>query len=196
MAAWRLTLSVCVCVSLCVSEVRGGSYVSAKMNQTIHSLLRRYKTQEVFNGKPVFPRPFMTGKTETKMVLMGGVLQTYDTLIGRMLDRLPTSSPDVQQSESAVASDAVALGSSSMRNELTYIRGKIQELKNIHFKEQEKLLQRLQDLGQIQMDNQVIQHKALWELLPLYEEASELSNSVMMRRRRRRQTKGLKLPYP
>lgn len=46
-----------------------------------------------------------------------------------------------------------------------------------------------------QMDNFVVQSKALWELPWLYEEASSISNDAkMQRRRRRRQTRKLKTP--
>ncbi|KAI3366968.1 hypothetical protein L3Q82_009249, partial [Scortum barcoo] len=175
---------------LCVCQIRG-SHIPPKMNRTIHNLLQHYRitSKERFLGGPVFSREALDGKVEAKMVFMGGVLETYEKLIGHMLKQLPTPSP--QTAGSAVTStggNAEAGAGGDVREELTYILGNIQELRKHHYKEQDKILQELRRLKHIQVDNAVIQSKALWELPWLYQEASSLPSTQERRRRRRRQT--------
>ncbi|XP_060933167.1 interferon gamma-like isoform X2 [Limanda limanda] len=158
---------VCLSLCLCVCQV-SGSHIPARMNKTIQDLLERYKipNKERFNGTPVFPMDPLNGTTETKRTFMGGVLETYEKLLGQMLE----------------ACDDAA------RADLSYILKKIQMLKRSSYQEQSKLLQGLHDLGNVQMDDRIIQSKALGELPWLYEEAS----SLMQRRRRRRQARKLR----
>uniref|UniRef100_A0A8C3G8C8 Interferon gamma n=1 Tax=Cyclopterus lumpus TaxID=8103 RepID=A0A8C3G8C8_CYCLU len=163
---------VCLSLWLVVCQVRG-SYIPPKMNRTIYNLLQHYKipSRERFNGKPVFSRDPLAGKMEAKRVFMGGVLETYEKLIGQMLKQLPTPTPQT---------------AGSNETQLSYILKKVQELRKHRYQEQEKLLQELRDLKHIQMDNLVVQSKALWELPWLYEEASSLYEIKMERRKRRR----------
>ncbi|XP_044042598.1 interferon gamma-like [Siniperca chuatsi] len=195
---------VCLSLWLCVCQI-SGFHMPEKINRTIQNLLQHYKIppKERFNGRPVFSREPLAGKTEAKMVFMGGVLETYEKLIGHMLKQQPTSSPQTagndQRPASAVtpaastASDAEAGAGGKVRMELSYILKKIQDLRKHNYHEQEKLLKGLQALNHIQMDNFVVQSKALWELPWLYEEASSLTENIrMQRRRRRRQARRVK----
>nr|XP_040028536.1 interferon gamma 1 [Gasterosteus aculeatus aculeatus] len=179
---------VSVSLWLIVSQVQG-AYVPPKMNKTIHNLLRHYKIsqRELFNGKPVFSKDPLPGEMGAKQVFVGAVLETYDQLLGQMLKQLPTPAPKTDESNALPAS--VAPGD-NVRTELTYILKKVQELRKHRYQEQEKLLLQLRALKHIQMDNLVVQSKALWELPRLYEEASSLGD--IERRRRRRQAKRLK----
>ncbi|XP_068163345.1 interferon gamma-like isoform X3 [Antennarius striatus] len=160
-----------VCLSLAWSQA-GGSHIPVEINQTIHDLLRYYKS------------------ITARMLYMGGVLETYDKMIGQMLIQLPTSDPPTAN---AVA-NANGAQLSDVKTELRYILKKIQELKRHRFNEQQKLLNGLQALRRIQTDDVTVQSKALWELPWLYEEASSLSNNTKeeRRRRRRRQAKRVK----
>nr|XP_019964836.1 PREDICTED: uncharacterized protein LOC109644000 [Paralichthys olivaceus]B3IXK1.1 RecName: Full=Interferon gamma; Flags: Precursor [Paralichthys olivaceus]BAG50577.1 interferon gamma [Paralichthys olivaceus] len=186
---------VCLSLCLCVCQVRG-SHIPARMNKTIQNLLQHYNisNKDRFNGKPVFPKEPLSGRMETKMLFMGGVLETYEKLIGQMLEQLPNTTPPTAGSREGLNSAAPEV---SVRTDLNYILKKVQELRTNRFKEQSKLLQGLHDLGDIKMNNFIIQSKALWELQWMYEEASSLSNNTKMqrrRRRRRRQARKVKTP--
>ncbi|XP_076578573.1 interferon gamma-like [Chaetodon auriga] len=188
---------VFLCLWLAVCQVRG-SHIPVKMNRTIQNLLQHYRIspKDRFDGRPVFSREPLTAKMEAKRVFMGGVLETYEKLIGHMMKQLPTQSPQTASSNmdpaSAVIPTAGTAGGAGtgagvdVRKELGYILKKVQELRKQRYHEQEKLLQGLQSLRHIQMDNFVIQSKALWELPWLYEEASSLPDNTEMQRRRRR----------
>lgn len=194
---------VCLSLWLSVCQVRG-SHIPQEMNRTIQNLLQHYSipTKERFNGKPVFSREPLTTKMEAKRVFMGGVLEAYEKLLGEMLKQLPTPSPQVagnnQLPASAVtpaagtASNGEVAAGGDLRKQLSYLLKKVTDLRKHRYNEQEKVLQGLRDLKDIQMDNRVVQSKALWELPWLYEEASSLSNIQRERRRRRRQTRRVK----
>ncbi|XP_030576445.1 interferon gamma-like [Archocentrus centrarchus] len=199
--ATTVRAAVCLCLWLFACQVRG-SHIPQEMNRTIQSLLQHYKisNKERFDGKPVFPNEQLSGKMETKLVFMGGVLDSYEKLFGHMLKQLPTPSPQIAGSNAqpgsavtAASSDPSNAGSAAgrdVRSQLKYILRKVQELKRHRYQEQEKLLQGLQTLRHIKMDDHIVQSKALWQLPQLYEEASSLPEIKMQRRRRRRrQTK-------
>ncbi|XP_068611628.1 interferon gamma related [Brachionichthys hirsutus] len=184
------TAVVCLCLAL---SQAGGSHIPVEMNRTIHSLLRYYKSvtklpdRSRFTGKLLFSREPPSRQTEAKLVYMGGILETYDKLIGQMLKQLPTSGPQTAGASRAPPADANGAGAhGDVRTELRYVLKKIQELKKHRYEEQEKLLNGLQALRHIQTDNVAVQNKALWELPWLYEEASSLSNNTREDRRRRR----------
>ncbi|XP_068995495.1 interferon gamma 1 [Embiotoca jacksoni] len=177
-------LSAAVCLSLWLSVCQvGGSYIPQEMNKTIQNLLQHYKitNKEKFNGKPVFTMKSLTGKREMKMMVMSGILDSYEKLIGHMLKQLPTPSPQMTAGGSEAGGD--------IKTSLNYILNKIQLLKDNNYQEQNKVLLQLHAFKHIQMDNFVVQSKALWELPLMYEEASSLSNDATKRRRRRRQAK-------
>ncbi|KAM9334901.1 interferon gamma [Symphorus nematophorus] len=188
---------VCLCLWLAVCQVRG-SHIPVRMNRTIQNLLQHYRIEdkERFNGKPVFSRELLSGKMEAKMLFMGGVLETYEKLIGHMLRGLPTPSPPAAKSSDRPASaitpgagtagEAEVGAAGNVRENLIYILDKIKELKTKRYHEQARLLQGLAALKHIQMDNLVTQSKALWELTWLYEEASSLSDNSEMKKKRRR----------
>ncbi|CAL9682697.1 unnamed protein product [Knipowitschia caucasica] len=171
-ASARLVL--CMCVLLFVTQVRS-SYIPSKMNRTINTiLLQHYKNQrmERYDGKPVFPRPLFGKVQEVKKVFVGGILETYNRLLNKVLEQLPTPGPKVDSSD-------------TIRNDLKYILKMVQDLRDNHFKEQAKLVDELQSLHNIPTDNKVIQSKALGELPWLYEEASSMANHGRKTRRRR-----------
>ncbi|XP_035532724.1 interferon gamma-like [Morone saxatilis] len=185
---------VCLFLWLSVCQVRS-SHINVEMNKTIQNLLQHYKIRNVdrFDGKPVFSRKALAGKMEVKRLFMGGVLETYEKLIGEMLKQLPTPSPQTTGSNDGPASSVTAAADAGgdIRTGLEYILTKIRALQH-RYREQEMLLKELQALRHIQMDKRVVQSKALWELPWLYEEASSLSDEMQRRRRRRRQTRRLK----
>ncbi|KAM8740024.1 interferon gamma-like [Acanthopagrus schlegelii] len=185
--------AICLILMVALCQVRG-AYIPSRMNQTIQSLLRHYRIddEQRFDGNKVFPKEPPAGKMETKLLFMGGILDTYEKLLGHMLKQQPTASPQT----ASVSTDSYeqAGASGDVRGDLKFILKKVQELKKKKFHEQEMILRGLQDLKHIQMDNLVVQSKALWELPWLYEEASSLSdNSEMRRRRRRRQARKTQL---
>lgn len=95
------------------------------------------------------------------MLFLGGVLDTYEKLIGQMLEQLPTPSPQTETAHSRgqAASPASGAGPSSaatdphadVRTKLTYILERVKKLKTSGFQEQERLLQRLQGLQEIKV---------------------------------------------
>ncbi|KAG7495877.1 Interferon gamma [Solea senegalensis] len=180
------------------------------MNRTLQNLLQYYVStntastasttaadskippKDRFSGKPVFAREPLYSRMEIKHLFMSSVLETYEKLIGQMLKQLPTPTPLTATATPGSPSKGV-----EVRAELNYLLHKIQDLRKHRYQEQSELVQRLQSLGRIQMDNFVVQSKALWELPWLYEQASSLSNEVKMqrrRRRRRRQAQRVKAP--
>lgn len=97
---------------------------------------------------------------------MGGVLESYEKLLGHMLKQLPTPSPQIAVSNAQPGS-AITPASSSpnnaglvagrdVRSELNYILKKVQELKKRRYHEQEKLLQGLQTLRDIKVESILI----------------------------------------
>uniref|UniRef100_A0AAV2ISY6 Interferon gamma n=1 Tax=Knipowitschia caucasica TaxID=637954 RepID=A0AAV2ISY6_KNICA len=147
-ASARLVL--CMCVLLFVTQVRS-SYIPSKMNRTINTILLQHYVKKVF---------------------VGGILETYNRLLNKVLEQLPTPGPKVDSSD-------------TIRNDLKYILKMVQDLRDNHFKEQAKLVDELQSLHNIPTDNKVIQSKALGELPWLYEEASSMANHGRKTRRRR-----------
>ncbi|XP_034719032.1 interferon gamma-like [Etheostoma cragini] len=190
---------VCLSFWLSVVQVRG-SYIPPMMNKTIQDLLRHYSIspKERFNGKPVFSKEPLTGKMEGKRVLMGGILDTYEKLIGQMLKQQPTPTPQTAGSHERLTPAAAGSASDgSVRWGLNYILQRVQVLRKNYYQEQKTLLQKLKALDEIKLDNRVVQSKALWELPWLYEEASSLNDTIklerrMRRRRRRRQARKVK----
>ncbi|XP_036977752.1 interferon gamma-like [Acanthopagrus latus] len=180
--------AICLILMVVLCQVRG-AYIPPKMNQTIQSLLRHYRIddEQRFDGNKVFPKEPPAGKMETKLLFMGGILDTYEKLLGHMLKQQPTASPQT----ASISTDSYdrAGPSGDVRDDLKFILEKVRELKKKKFHEQEMILRGLQDLKHVQMDNLVVQSKALWELPWLYEEASSLSDNSKMRRRRRRQAR-------
>ncbi|XP_037837038.1 interferon gamma 1-like [Kryptolebias marmoratus] len=172
---------------LTACQVRG-MYIPREMNRTLQNLRQHYKIsdEELFNGKPVFSREPLKGKVESKMLFMGGVLETYEKLIEHMLSELATPSPTITEnqkpSSSVTASDEAA---GDIRSKLTYILERVRELKRHHYQEQMKVLHGLQNLKHIKMESRVVQSKALSELRWFFEEASTLADTVMRKRRRR-----------
>ncbi|XP_035814446.1 interferon gamma-like [Amphiprion ocellaris] len=181
--------AVCLSLFLLICQVRG-IYVSQRVNETIQNLLRHYKisNREKFSGKPIFPRDPPDGKREVKMVFMSGVLETYEKLFGQMLRQLPTSTPPTADSTTPSTGTGLQPGQ-SVRSNLTYMLGKIKELKKGYFQEEEKLLHELHGLRRIQTNSSLVQAKALFELPRMLEQAGIVSQNDTMRRRRRRQAK-------
>ncbi|KAJ0012678.1 hypothetical protein NQD34_017012 [Periophthalmus magnuspinnatus] len=175
---------LCVCVLLFMAQVRS-SHIPREMNRTLQDLRHHYKIpkKERYNGEPVFPRETFKVK-EVRKVFLGGILETYDTLLKKMLEKLPTPGPNMDSPANANSNTG---SSDTVRNGLSYILDKVNTLKDKHYQEQEKLLTKLQSLRNITTDDLVVQSKALAELPWLYEEASSLVNNDK-RRRRRRQT--------
>ncbi|KAF7642441.1 hypothetical protein LDENG_00257940, partial [Lucifuga dentata] len=167
-------------------------HIPAEMNRTIQSLLQHYKIPAIdrFNGSPVFSREPLAGKLEDagKRVFLGGVLETYEKLIGRMLSQLTTPGPQtVRRDQSLTVSPATSSkAGGGVRNQLSYILSLVKALRKHRYQEQDKVLQGLKQLSHVQMDNLIIQSKALWELPWLYQEASTLAESNRKQRRRRR----------
>ncbi|XP_061817480.1 interferon gamma-like [Nerophis lumbriciformis] len=159
--------TLCVCVCLLASQV-ATSHVPEKINRTIHNLLQHYiPARERFKGQPVFSRDLLGTKLEAKEVLLSAALQTYEELIQRMLKELPGDE------------------SADVRADLSYVLERVQHLRRFRFQEQDKLLEGLHTFQHIQVDNELIRSKALWELPWLYEEASSLANKRRQRRRRK-----------
>lgn len=87
---------------------------------------------------------------QTKLLFMGGILDTYEKLLGHMLKQLPTASPQTDSVDST-AGDGGAGPSGDVRKDLRYILTKVQELKKKSFHEQEMILRGLQDLKHVQV---------------------------------------------
>ncbi|KAE8281197.1 hypothetical protein D5F01_LYC20171 [Larimichthys crocea] len=179
---------VCLSLWLAVCQVRGFT-IPAEMNRTIQSILDHYnvRTRLIFDGKPVIPKEMMPEHLEAKKTVMGGVLNMYEKLINQMLKGLSTPSPPTTGS-TETASDPQVESNGEVRKELNYILSKIKDLKKYRYKDQEpeKVLEGLHRLKHIQMNDSVVQSKALWELSGIYEEASSLSNSTRKEKQRRR----------
>lgn len=191
LTAMRKVVCLYVWLSVCrVSE----SFVPQDMNRTLQNLKQHYKLSDddAYDGKWVFPKEPLEGNSESKMVLMAGVLEAYEKLLVHMLKGLPTPSPQsaISQDKASDTSTAGPSASADVRSNLTKVLQKIKELKRHRYQEQVKVLHELQDLKHIEMDNIKIQSKALRELTWIYEEASsKAENAMRRRRRRRRQTK-------
>ncbi|XP_067438232.1 interferon gamma-like [Thunnus thynnus] len=177
---------VCLFVWLSVCQVRG-AYISEKMNETIRNLLQYYNISNVqrFDGKPVFSRELIGG-VEENMVLMGGVLDTYEKLFHHMLKNLPTPSP--QLAPSGTASNAEKGADSDVKTALEYLLKMVGDLKKSHYQKQGTLLKRLHDISRIKMEERVVQSKALGELTWFFEEAHSLQHKRKRRHARRVKT--------
>ncbi|XP_037098741.1 interferon gamma-like [Syngnathus acus] len=153
-----------MCAYLCVCGVMT-SHVPARMNRTIQNLLQLYKIppKERFNGHPVFSRELLSTKMEAKEMLMSAVLQTYEELLGHMLKQPPGPPPSDSGDDARVG--------------LNYLLKCVRDLRKYRYQKQDKVLSGLSELRHLQMDNLVVQSKALWELPWLYEEARSLAES-------------------
>ncbi|KAM9824614.1 interferon gamma [Neosynchiropus ocellatus] len=192
----KTVLCLCLCLTIC--QVRS---VPVKMNKTIQSLLQFYGHDKLplrvrFSGETVFPREFAPGRIEVNRLLLGGIMETYEELLTRMINQLPTTGPRAAETSSSppsgvpVTQAQVAKSETdSIRGQLHYILTKIQDLRTNVFAEQDKILHKVYMIKPIQMDDKVIQSKALWELQYLYEEARALND---VRRRRRRHAHKIK----
>ncbi|XP_068442881.1 interferon gamma related [Clinocottus analis] len=180
-----VSLVLCVTLWLSVWHVQA-AFNTADINSTIKNLLQHYKIPEArarFDRKPVFSRDPLAGNMEATSVFMSGVLEKYEELIGRMLEQLPTPTPHTAASDQLPAS-AAAAGGGEVATQLRYILKKVQLLKKHRYHEQEKFLRELRALKDIQMDNPVVQSKALGEFPLLYEKASSINVTMTSRRRR------------
>ncbi|XP_029018835.1 interferon gamma-like [Betta splendens] len=190
------TVCAVVCLSLWLSMSQvSGFQVPPKLNKTIQNLLQHYNIplRERFNGKPVFSKEALTAHMEVRRVFLGGVLETYERLLDKMLKQLPTPSPLTSGSKDPPAS-GVSAGTAGLetgedvRKGLSDILEMVQKLRKRNYDDLDKVLQGVHSLSHIEFDNAVVQSKALWELPLLYEEASTLE-----RRRRRRQARKLRI---
>lgn len=83
---------------------------------------------------------------------MGGVLETYERLIGHMLAQLPTPSPPSGgEKPSSVTAGPGTPREEDVRSKLSFILGKVQELKKHRYEEQMKVLHGLQNLRHIKV---------------------------------------------
>lgn len=83
-------------------------------------------------------------------MFLGSVLETYEKIINHMLKELPTPAP---QTDTAVPVDAAeSQGSTDVKTQLNYILKMVVQLRKHHYEEQDKLLQRLQDLRHIKVE--------------------------------------------
>ena len=82
---------------------------------------------------------------QTKRTFMSGVLETYEKLLGKMLEQLPTLTPPTA---GAAVPEA---GADDVRKDLMFILKRIRDLRSFHYQEQSKLLQRLNDLGNVKV---------------------------------------------
>ncbi|XP_076015816.1 interferon gamma [Genypterus blacodes] len=191
-------LMVCLCMCVCVVS---SFNIPAEMNRTIQNLLQHYKipVKERFNGRPVFSMEALEGKVQDaeKRVFLGGVLETYEKLINKMMGQLPTPAPQAVRTDqrptiTSIINGPLTTGNQAkaaegrLRDELNYILKLVKTLRKHQYREQDKVLQGLRHLQHIQMDDLIIQSKALWELPQLYQEASLLTGSSRRQRRRRR----------
>nr|QYW22333.1 interferon gamma [Channa argus] len=189
-----------VCLSLWLAVCRvSGFHIPLKMNKTIQNLLQHYNVppHQIFDGKPVFSKERLPGSLEVQRVFMAGVLETYDNLFSKMLRQLPTPSPQTAGNGDHPASDVNAPQglagsgpSGDVREGLVDLLDRVRNLRKYGYQDVEKLLQGLHSLRHIQLENTVVQSKALWELTRVYTEASTLSEK--QRKRRRRQARGSK----
>ena len=79
---------------------------------------------------------------------MRGVLETYETLISKMLKELPTPLPDTTGSKGGVGEGGAG---EDVRTELNYILQKVLELKKNQYKEHDNLLSSLMKLISIKV---------------------------------------------
>lgn len=88
---------------------------------------------------------------------MGGVLETYEKLLGQMLNQLPTASPQTAGNNDAPAvTTAATTAGEDVRMELNYILKKVTDLRKRRYQEQEKLLQGLKALKNIQVERKTL----------------------------------------
>ncbi|XP_056131651.1 interferon gamma 1 [Lampris incognitus] len=167
---------LCVYLSVCLAAP---SHVPAEMKKTIESLRQHYIPDEkIFSGNALLSRGLVGKMTDgEKRVLMGGVLDVYEKLIGQMLEVGSSGAESENQVEEG----------------LHYLLTEVKDLKAHKYKNQSRLQRQLLDLNNIQTDNLVVQNKALWELPWWYHEASSLAETRQKRRRRRQAQRTQKL---
>ncbi|XP_077565346.1 interferon gamma isoform X1 [Stigmatopora nigra] len=175
MAARAMLLGLCLlCLCLC-----GVQNAPSTLNRTVQNLLQIYKIppKERFNGRPLFSRELLSTKMEAKDVLMSALLQTYEELLGRMIRRAPAPTPTV--APAAPVSRDRALPSADTRSQLNYLLKRVRNLRKYRYRAAEPLLRGLDQIRCVQVDDLVVQSKALWQLPSL------LRDDRKLRRRRR-----------
>ncbi|KAM4615507.1 interferon gamma [Polymixia lowei] len=165
------------------------------MKKTIESLQNHYSIpgKDTYNGDRVFSRKLLVGTMEDaeKRVFVGGVLEVYEKLIGRMLNKILFTCPERTGAStgSPVKTEQLEVG-----EQLCFLLQKITELQRHNYQTHSLLEKQLRHLGEIKIDDSVIQSKALGELTWMYQEASSLAEKKRQRRRRRRQAQRAKTP--
>lgn len=91
---------------------------------------------------------------------MGGILDTYEKLLGHMLKQQPTASPQT----ASISTDSYdrAGPSGDVRDDLKFILEKVRELKKKKFHEQEMILRGLQDLKHVQVQKTLRQKECIF----------------------------------
>nr|UXB54328.1 IFNgamma [Gadus macrocephalus] len=168
-----LSLFMLVCMSVCLSVCLPVAPVPGKMLETVKTLsLQHPQKGQSFSGS-VFSRETLNKMDDgDKRVVLGKVLEVYDKLFDQMLSQPPTDS----QSEENKTEEAG----------IRYLQEMVTLLRRTQYKKHLLLTSTLEQLGNIQINNSVVQSKALWELPWLFNEASSLAERKRRSLRRRR----------
>ncbi|CAL8386618.1 unnamed protein product [Boreogadus saida] len=168
-----LSLFMLVCMSVCLSVCLPVPNVPGEMLETIKTLTLHHqqKGQGSFSGS-VFCRATLNKLDDgDKRVVLGKVLEVYDKLFDQMLSQ-PTNGSQSEENKKEVG--------------IRYLKEKVTLLRRTQYKKHLLLTSTLEQLGNIQINNSVVQSKALWELPWLFDEASSLAERKRRSLRRRR----------
>ncbi|XP_030210605.1 interferon gamma [Gadus morhua] len=167
-----LSLFMLVCMSVCLSVCLPVATVPGKMLETIKTLSLQHPQKGQSSGS-FFPRETLNKMDDgDKRVVLGKVLEVYDKLFDQMLSQPPTDS----QSEEKKKEEAG----------IRYLQERVTLLRRTQYKKHLLLTSTLEQLGNIQINNSVVQSKALWDLPWLFDEASSLAERKRRSLRRRR----------
>ncbi|XP_056445375.1 interferon gamma-like [Gadus chalcogrammus] len=168
-----LSLFMLVSMSVCLSVCLPVATVPGKMLETIKTLRLQHPQKGQSSSGFVFSRDTLNKMDDgDKRVVLGKVLEVYDKLFDQMLSQPPTDS----QSEENKTEEAG----------IRYLQEMVTLLRRTQYKKHLLLTSTLEQLGNIQINNSVVQSKALWELPWLFDEASSLAERKRRSLRRRR----------
>ncbi|XP_041936014.1 interferon gamma 1 [Alosa sapidissima] len=172
-------------ICLMAGEVMGNKeYFSKKMEAKQKNVDKFFANRGPFPAGALFRQldnQTLQKQTQIQMLLAGETLKVYDNILTNLRDKMQAN---------------------KARDDVDYLRSKVEELKTMYFNETQKQLEaltnNLKELQAINTSDEVVQRKAIFELKKVYNrvsslgEASKNQTTFALRRRRQLRRRSIK----
>ncbi|XP_062383208.1 interferon gamma 1-like [Sardina pilchardus] len=156
-------------ICLMAGEVMGHKpYFPKEMATKYSSLNKVFANKGSLSGGALFRH--QDNSSQMQMLLAGETLNVYINILTNIRDKMQAKEE---------------------RDDVDYLKVKMEELSTMYFKETQKQLEALKELQTINTNDEVVQRKAIYELKSVYNQASCLGDKsqVNCTHRRKRQIK-------